>query len=514
MNKLAIATLILAASTLLSRVLGFLREVFIAYLHGATAATDAYYAAFTLPDLMNYFLAGGALSVTFIPMFSAYLAREDEAGGWRLFSIVATTMGMLMLALTVVLIVFTPQIVPHLFPGFDDPAQMDLLVRMTRIVMPAQLAFYVGGVLNASLMARQIFWPSALMPLVYNLFIILGGVALHPWIGVEGFAVGVVAGAFLGPLAIPLWASRKSISYQFRFAPLDPEFKKFVWVTLPLMIGVSLVTVDEWLLRYFGSMHESGAISWLTNSRKLMMFAFAVIGQAAGQAALPFFARLYHEGKEDELGQTLSSSLQRVVFFSFIASAGLFVVAEPLVFLVFQRGAFSVDDAAITAELLMYFSIGLAAWGAQTLAVRGFYAREDTWTPMIISSVVTVVALPAYWLLNESMGIQGLALATSVGMVMNVVATVGFYRFRGHSLPLKPVGLGSLRGVGLGLPAALGAWLVLENFDFGEGALGYALSFGSSGVVFLGVLLALIALVKPPEVEVLRAKIARKLRRK
>lgn len=137
MNKLAIATLILAASTLLSRVLGFLREVFIAYLHGATAATDAYYAAFTLPDLMNYFLAGGALSVTFILMFAAYLMCEDEAGGWRLFSIIVFMMGVIMVSVMMILVVFMPQIVLHMFPGFTDSEQFDLLVRMTRIVMPA-----------------------------------------------------------------------------------------------------------------------------------------------------------------------------------------------------------------------------------------------------------------------------------------------------------------------------------------------------------------------------------------
>lgn len=362
-------------------------------------------------------------------------------------------------------------------------------------------------------MAKQIFWPSALMPLVYNVCIILGGVLLHPWLGVEGFVVGVVAGAFLGPLGIPLFAARKAVKFRFKFSLTDPEFKRFVWITLPLMVGVSLVTVDEWLLRYFGSMHESGAISWLTNSRKMMMFAFAVIGQAAGQAALPFFTQLYHQGKEEELGVTLSSSLQRVVFFSAIVTAALVVLAYPIVFLVFQRGEFSPSDAVVTADLLVLFAFGLAAWGAQTLAVRGFYAREDTWTPMIIGTVVTVVSLPVYWWLNEFYGICGLAVATSVGMVFNVGAIIGVYRWKGHVLPLAPVGLGLLRGAGIALAVGLSAWLVVTYVEVPAGSLGHLIHTVGGGGAFLLAFLLMVSLFKPSEVEVLR-KITRKLFRR
>ena len=300
---MGIAAVILSVSVLLSRVLGFLREAVIAYSHGASAATDAYYAAFTLPDLMNYFLAGGTLSVTFIPLFSAFVSRGDEAGGWRLFSVVATTMGAALLVFTVLLELAAPQIVPLLVPGFDDPKQLELAVLMTRIVIPAQLCFYFGGLLQATLFVREIFWPAAIAPLIYNLCIILFGVLLDPWLGISGFAIGVVVGALLGPLGIPLWAARREVKFAPRFAPRDAGFRQFILLTLPLMLGVGLVTVDEWLLRYFGSLHADGAITWLNNARKLMLVLFAVIGQAAGQAALPYLTRLFHEGREDEMAE-------------------------------------------------------------------------------------------------------------------------------------------------------------------------------------------------------------------
>lgn len=226
-RRLGLAAVLLAVSTLLSRLLGFGREVIISTQHGATGQTDAYYAAFTLPELMNYFLAGGTLSITFIPLFSSYIARGDEEGGWRLFSTVATTMGAALLVATVLAEVGAPWLVPLLLRGEQAPELLDLTIVMTRIVLPAQLFFYVAGLLNATLFAREVFWPSALAPLVYNGCIILGGVLLEPWMGIKGFAVGALAGAALGPLGLALYASRGALRFTPRFAPRDPGFIRF-----------------------------------------------------------------------------------------------------------------------------------------------------------------------------------------------------------------------------------------------------------------------------------------------
>ncbi|MEM1348804.1 MAG: murein biosynthesis integral membrane protein MurJ, partial [Myxococcota bacterium] len=395
-RTMGFAALLLAVSALLSRVLGFAREIVISTVHGATAATDAYHAAFTLPELMNYFLAGGTLSITFIPLFSSYITRGDEAGGWRLFSIVATTMGGVLLVFTVLAEVFAPHLVPLVAPGFEDPELVELTVSMTRIVLPAQLMFYVGGLINATLFARKIFWPAALAPLLYNACIIAGGLVLAPWWGIQGFSVGVVLGAFFGQVVVPVYAVRETIRYRPIIAWRDPGFVKYLWLTLPLMLGATLLTVDEWLLRVLGSMHERGAITWLNQGRKLMMVLFAVIGQAAGQAALPFLTQKFHEGKGEELGAVLTESLQRVLFLASGASLWLMTIAEPLVFTVFHHGAFTTDDAAMTSDLLVAFSFGLTAWAAQSLLVRGFYARQDTLTPMVLGTLGLALSLPIY----------------------------------------------------------------------------------------------------------------------
>ena len=465
-TRMGAAALMLAVSILLSRLLGFVRDVLVTSTYGASSASDAYYAAFTIPDVMNYFLAGGTLSITFIPLFSSFVERGDEEGGWRLFSIVATTIGALLAVATIALGFAAPWIVPLLFPGFDDPAQLDLTVRMTRIVLPAQLAFYIGGLLQATLFVREIFWTAAVAPLVYNACIIAGGVLLGPMLGIEGFSIGVLVGAYLGPLGLALFAARGKVRYAPRFSFKDEGFRRFIKLTLPLMLGASLVTVDEWIIKALGSQHDAGAITWLNHSRKLMMVSFAVIGQAAGQAALPYLSKLFERGDDEEMGEMLARSLGRVIFLSVVASVALIAVGEPLVWALYHWGEFGAHDAEKTARLLMFFAIGIASWAAQTLAVRGFYARRDTLTPMIIGVVVLVISAPIYFGLDALMGVEGLAVATTIGMTLNACATILVYRWRAGALPLRPLLAAMGRGLalaGAGGAAAWGARLALRG---------------------------------------------------
>jgi putative peptidoglycan lipid II flippase len=510
-SRMGLAAMLLGASILLSKLLGFLRDAIIAYTHGASYATDAYYAAFTLPDLMSYFLAGGTLSITFIPLFSSYISRGDEEGGWKMFSTIATTMGFFLVLIMIGLELLAPYLIPLVNPGFaNDPRQLELAIQMTRIVIPAQLAFYLGGMLQATLFVREVFWPAALAPLVYNICIIAGGLLLEPYIGIRGFSVGVVVGAMLGPLLLPVWAARKRIKYRFRFDLRDKDLHTFLLLSLPLMVGVSLVTVDEWLLRYFGSMSADGAITWLNNSRKMMMVLFAVIGQAAGQAALPYLTRLYHEGKEEEMGAMLARSLQRVGFLSLIAAAGLMVAAEPIIFLVFQRGEFMPADATQTAGLLVFFAFGLVAWASQALVVRGFYARKNTITPMLIGTAVVAVSLPIYWWLYRNYGVEGLAASTSIGITLNAVATVFVYRYRVGTLPLDVVGGGLGRGLLFAVACGGAAWGVrhlLTPYLSISNTLQNVGLLAAMGVAFFATAALLAAVMRPPEVEVVLERI-------
>lgn len=502
------------ASVLLSRLIGFARESIIAAQEGATAQTDAYFAAFTLPDMLNYFLAGGTLSITFIPLFSAHLARDDEEGAWRLFSTVATGVGLLTLVAVLAGELLAPALVPLLVPGFDAE-QLALCVRLTRIVTPAMLCFTLGGLLQATLLSRESFSAVAPVPILYNVAIIVGGVALGPWLGVEGFAWGALAGAIAGPLALPLWAARKHIKYTPRFDFTSPAFRAYLRLALPLMLGATLVSMDEWILRYFASSLDGGTVSWLNNARRLMLVPVAFLGQATAQAALPFLSRLYAESKHEELAQVLTRSLQQVVFWSLLAAGALASLGWPVVYLAFRHGDFLASDARATAGLLAVLALGLTAWAAQNLIARGYYARQDTLQPMALGTAVVVLSLPLYAALHDAWGAAGLALASSLAITLNALVMLLFYRWRHAPVSLRGLAASLGRALAAAAPATaavygLGLALAPQGPSSTLHAAGLLLG---GGVVYAGVALTLARLLKAPELSLLQG-LARKLRRK
>ncbi|MFT5429845.1 MAG: putative peptidoglycan lipid II flippase [Myxococcota bacterium] len=422
-HRLSLAALIMTASVLLSRILGYVRDAVVAARHGATSQTDVYFASFTLPDLMSYMLAGGALSITFLPLFSSYLHRGKEAEGWACFSVVATTVGSALAILLAIAWILAPTLIPPLLPGFTAD-QIAQTVSLTRIVIPAQMFFYVGGLLGATVMARERFAEAALAPLVYNACIIAGGLLLGPSLGIAGFSWGALIGAALGPFGLMYKAARsRGLTYSPRFSLTDPDMRRFVRLSLPVMVGFSLVSVDEWISRYYASSMADGSISWIQNGRRLMLVPVSVLGQAAGQATLPFLSRLAAEGKPKEAASVLTDAVRVVLFATLAASAWMGVTSEPVVGLFYERGAFTTADTVASAAALVFFSIGISFWALQALMARGFYALQDTWTPMLIASGVAAAVLPIYWILGDSMGHRGLALATTVGMTINAVLT-------------------------------------------------------------------------------------------
>ena len=417
--KIGRAAAVVMVSVFLSRILGYARDAVIAYQYGATTNTDAYFAAFTIPDFMNHMLAGGALSITFIPIFSRYLAEGKENEGFKAFSTIATVMGTAMLFFIVTGELFAGKIIGVIAPGFS-PEQTALAVRLTRIIIPAQIFFYLGGLLMAIQYARKEFFLPALAPLIYNAGIIAGGLLGGRQHGMAGFAWGVVAGAFLGNFALQLYGARRGgLIFRPRFDLSSPALREFIRLSIPLMLGFSLVVVDEWTLRVFGSFLVAGSITWLNNARRLMMVPVGILGHASGVASYPFLAELVATDKKKEMWEALSSTLRWV----FLVSAGIgaiaFASSPELILLVYKRGAFRMEDALWTASALSAFAIGIPFWCSQAIASRGFFAMKDTWTPTIVGTASWAAALPVYYFLHRTYGVLGLALASTTGIFLS-----------------------------------------------------------------------------------------------
>jgi len=409
------------SAVMLSRVIGYLREAYIAWAFGAGLNTDAYVGAFNLPDFLNYILAGGTASITFISIYTRHTSKGRNKEAQNAFNSTITIMTAVVCLGTVLLEIFTPQLERLIFPHFSAD-QLQLCVHLTRILLPGQIFFYAGGIVSAVLFSRRMFLYPAFSPIFYNLFIIVGGVIGARRFGISALAYGALVGAFVGPFLInAIGAARDGLTYRFNFDWRNPEFREWVKLSIPLMLGVSLVSADDWILRYFAS-GGAGDITRLNYAKRLFAVPISILGQATGQASMPFFARLFGEGRRKDFAATVNGSVYRISAASFLSAAWMMPAALPLIDLVYRRGRFSFQDSQETAVYFFWFALSLALWSAQALYARAFYAAGDTLTPMIASTIIVAASLPMYSVFFHHFGVTGLAMASDIGIFMHTVA--------------------------------------------------------------------------------------------
>lgn len=464
------ATILLMATTMLSRVIGLVRIKVIAYLFGAGTLTDAYNAAFQLPDMLTYLLVGGTASITFITILSRYREQGREREGEDALSVILSVM--LIVLGTAVLLgeVFAPLYTRVFFPGFD-PAKAALCTYMTRILLPAQLGFFCGGVLAASLLVRKQFAWQAISSLFYSLGIILGGIALHKYLGVSSLAVGAVAGVVAGPLLLNYIGTRRiGLRLRFTLQWSHPGLREWVRMSIPLMVGVSLVTADTWILSYFASQGR-GDISKLLYAKTLFTAPMAVLGQAAGAASMPFFAALAGQERFAEFSSAVNRTVTRIFAFAFLLSAWMIGLARPAVELVLRGGLFHHSDVNQTALYFTLFAGSLCFWSAQAIYARAFYAAGNTLTPMVASTLITATSIPIYSLLFHHLGVRGLAIASDCGILVQTLALAALlhhkrlvarsgleYTELARALGAASFGFAALVAVLRGLPSLQAFW--------------------------------------------------------
>ena len=420
-GKIGMATVIMMASIFLSRVTGVAREMVLAAQVGAGTAVDAYRVAFVLPEILNHILASGFLSVTFIPIFSRHLAKGNESEGWRTFSTIVTIFGGLLLVLILTGIILAPQIVPLLAAGRKDPQFIALAVAMTRITLPAQFFFFAGGMLMAVQYAKKRFLFPALAPLIYNLGIITGGLLLGKRLGVAGFCWGALVGAAIGSFAIQL-AGAFRVGMRFR-PTMDwrhPDLRRYIALTLPLMVGLTMVFSTELFSKFFGSFLPPGAIGWIDYAMRVMLILVGFFGQAVGVASYPFMAQLAVAGRIDDLNATINKVL-RYLSVVIPVSVLIVILRHEIVRVLFERGRFTAADTEMTALILTCLMAGAIAFVSQTVVNRGFYATQNTWLPTVFGSLAVLASLPVYWAGLTMLGVAGVGLAISASALFQTL---------------------------------------------------------------------------------------------
>ena len=407
------------AFSFLSRIMGLVRTKYIAYLFGHN--TDAFYAAFQLPDMVSYFLVGGALSATLVTILTSYRDSGREAEGERSLSVILTTMFLVLGGAIVAAEIFAPFYVHHFFHGFD-PEKARLCVSLTRILLPAQLCFFVSGVFGAVQYVRKQFSVQGFAPLIYNLGTIAGGLLLVKHMGISSLAFGTLAGAFLGNFLLNGYFVHRA---GLRFRPIldwhDAGLREWVRLSLPLVAGASLVSADPWIISYFAS-SSNGAITLMNVAKQLFAAPIAILAGAAGMASMPFFANLWSSQRHYEFAIGVADSVARVTALGFLAASAMVALATPLVELIYLGGRFSAADCRECANYFIIFSLSLFLWSAQAIYSRAFYAAGNTFIPMVAATAVTVVSIPIYATLYRWHGAMGLAIASDLGIALQTVS--------------------------------------------------------------------------------------------
>ncbi len=503
--RMRTAAAVVAGSVLLSRILGLGRDALLAALFGAGAEADLYFASFLIPDLINYLVAGAYLTITLVPILSRHLEDDDREGASRAFTSVFrfVTLGHRGAHLC------SCRCSPAVWWPSSSRRSMTLarLTSLTRIALPAQIFLVLGALLMAVQYTHKRFVIPAAAPLVYNIGIILGG--LVGWLmgdpSPEAFLIGAVGGAAVGNFGLQWFGARRTGTWFLSPRRGESTVREYLILAIPLMVGQSIAVLDEQFVRFFGQVEE-GATAALTFARRLNMVPVGVIAQAAGVAAFPFLASLAARGANDELIEATGRAARKTIWVSALATAGLVVLARPVVRLLYQYGAFSSADAELVATLLAIYAFSIPAWGMHQLLVRHFYAKRLMWTPVLIGTAFTLVAIPVWLGLYDVMGVAGFALASTLVMIGYALGMLLAWGFDSGWAAVRRLAPAFLRSMLAALLAA-GAGLLVTDLMLGdEITVGAALVVGLvAGAITLGVFILVSAGLRSPEMrEVLR----------
>jgi len=420
---MARAALVLMASTLASRVLGLVREALLAARLGTGIEADAYATAFLLPDLVNTLLAGGFLSLSFVPLYMKALKERGQIQASRFLTAVVLFLAISGAMAIAALWIGAESALRLMQPGLAGTLAMEKAVHLTRILLPAQICFLLAGAWNGVQYAHRKFLYPALAPLIYNLGILAGGWFLAPWMGAEGFAWGVLAGAVVGHLLLQGWGVRSTGSRMVVPTATLDDLKSFLWRSLPLMLGLTLGFSSEFLLRRLAGFLGTGAVAEASYAFRLVMVLVALFGQSTGVASYPYMVELAGSAQWEKLQGLLNSTLKRLVAILVPVSVFTSLFATDIVRLAFRRGRF--DETAVAAVALPLSTMVWCVfpWCVQIVLARALYARGKFWLGAALGTACVLVAWPIWSASVDLFGKQGIG----PGLVALVlVQAVGF----------------------------------------------------------------------------------------
>ena len=497
-DSVARSAAVVMLAMIVSRVLGYIRDVIIYAQIGQNHFTDAYNAAFKIPDCIYMILVGGALSAAFIPIVSSYLAKGKKEEVWNFCSVVINVISCLLLILVAVAYIFAPQFIAFYVSGFDAET-MHLTVVLTRIMLLQAVLMAMAGICQGLLQAFKIFTPTAVGSVLYNVGIIVVGAAFSgliehhfPGYGITAFSLGVVAGAF-GNFAVQAAALKKiGMRYHFSFNIHNEGFKKMIRLMLPVFISLGAVQLNLFVNSGLASHLQEGLLSALNTAQRLMQLPVSIFAVSIAMAVFPVLSREAALNEIDAFRKDFIYGIRTILFIMIPFSVMLVVLGVPFIRFLYEIGKFNSGNTDAVAFALYFYCIGIFAYGCIQVLNRAFYAFQDTKKPVIVAVSGVAINLILSIILVRYMDHGGLALAYSVAGVCNMAFLFLLLRRKMGKLGMKEILLSVCKtlvasaamaaaayGVSLGSELVLGItskWTQMVQL-FSAGIIGLAVFF-------------------------------------
>jgi len=426
-HQLAKSAGVFTGATMISRILGYARDSMVAHFFGAGAAADAFYAAFRISNLFRRLLGEGALSASFIPVFTQYQETEGKENTQNFLNVMWTVLFIILAVLTILGIIFAPQITRLIAMGFEKtPERFALTVTLTRWMFPFLLFISMAALLTGVLNSFHSFFLPALAPACLSLAEIVYLLTLAPWVPLEkqimGLAISVSIGGF-SQFFLHLPALRaKKFSLGFKWDLNHPGLRRVGKLMLPATLGISVDQLNAFVDTICASFLIEGSVTALYYSNRVMQLPLALFGIALSQVSLPAMAASVARGQTHEVKETLNFALRLTLFMIVPATTGLILLGRPIVQVLFQHGEFSSQATTLTNQALLYFSLGLFAYASVKILASAFYAFQNTRIPVIVAGCCVAINIVLNLLLMKPMGVGGLALSTATASWVNATA--------------------------------------------------------------------------------------------
>jgi putative peptidoglycan lipid II flippase len=499
-GRIARSTAFFSVATAASRVAGLGREVVAAGFYGISGPMSAFTIAFQVPNLIRALFADAALQPAFVPVFTELIGKKQYKDAFRLASTLLLLVTMVLGVITALFVLLAPVVMPIFAPGFKGEI-LDLTVTLSQVMFPILILLGISGVVVGILNSYDRFGAFAISPLFWNLTIILVLVVLEPMFHgqdkIYAYAIGILVGTLV-QLLIPAWDLRHTpFKFSFSFDWRHPGLRRVLWLMLPVTISLGLINFNLLINSFFGSLVSDQAPAAIDKAFRIYQLPQGIFSVAIATVLFPTLARFANAGEIDNLRSTMANGMRQILFVLLPAAAAILALSDPMIRLVYQRGAFDPAETAVVATALFWFAFSLPTNGLYLLQTRTFFSLQRPWQATALAVIDLVISAVAALALYKPFGVGGIVAGTGIGTSAAVVAQAVILRREFGGLELGRLFSTASRITVASAALAGVSWLVWDLLDeaLGRGLVGQIVSLGAGlaigGLVYVAVAKAL-----------------------